>query len=178
MAEILTQVFQPESVRDQRRFCLYDDQVFIENERVMTMRDLGASPFPLSWLLLGHGDLELARGVGTLDWVPRHLDREVAQRRFRVPVLDDRAGGFNGYSFGSAGELERDVSLEVLAALNTDRDFLRLSLVEGGRHPRHAQLERLFGLSVGGLLLGRVGDSRSPRRALIAPGERDDRQSE
>ena len=28
MAEILTQVFQPESVRDQRRFCLYDDQVF------------------------------------------------------------------------------------------------------------------------------------------------------
>jgi len=114
----------------------------IGNKLVMPVREVGESLFRLPWLLLSHGDFELVRGVGTLGRVPRHLDREVAQRgvgrslerdfRRRVPVLDDRAGGFNGHSFGSVGEIERDVPLEVFAALDTDRDFFRLSLMESG----------------------------------------------
>ena len=46
-------------------------------------------------------------------------------------MLDDRAGGFNGHSFGPVGEHESDVSLKVLAALDGDRNFFRLSLMEG-----------------------------------------------
>ena len=105
--------------------------------------------FRLPWLLLSHGDFELVRGVGTLGRVPRHLDREVAQRgvgrslerdfRRRVPMLDDRAGGFNGHSFGSGGEIERDVPLEVFAALDTDLDFFRLSLSEEAAQQREAR---------------------------------------
>ena len=55
----------------------------LENEPVMTMRDLGSPPFPLSWLgyFLATVILRPVGGVGTFDWVPRHLDREVAQRR-------------------------------------------------------------------------------------------------
>ena len=108
---------------------------------VAPCREVGSAPYWRSWLLLSHGDFELAGGVGTLGRVSRHLDREVAQSgvcrgfernfRRRVAMLDDRAGGFNGHSFGPVGEHKRDVPLEVLAAFDADRNFFRLSLMEG-----------------------------------------------
>ena len=114
----------------------------IGNERVIPVREVGASPFPLSGYFLATVSLNSLVASEPLVGCPVTLTvkspNEASALAFRVtfaavsPCLMIGLADSMGHFFESVGERERDVPLEVLAALNTDRDFFRLSLVEGG----------------------------------------------
>lgn len=105
-------------------------------------------------LLLGNGELEVVRGVGTLRGVPHHFDHEVAdwcivgsfQREltFGFAVLDPTRRRFDGNALWQAFKFHRDILVERFVAANRNREGFRLTLFEGGRPERYTQGERVF----------------------------------
>ena len=130
---------------------------------------------------LPHRDLKAIGGIGSLRRGSRHLDGEVTQGgivpglerefRFRIPVLDGGGGRIEGHPGGQVGERERHILVEVLAALDADRNLGRVALLDGGgiegQVGGYAQMKRVVRLTIERFLCVRVGCPRSPRGAPI-----------
>src|SRR5712691_12475931 len=101
--------------------------------------------------LLGHLDGERTRRLGALLRYAGHLDLVLAQWRivgglqrdaqFLVTGLDLRVARHHLQPVAGRRDLQRDVLLEFLAAIDGDRDLLFLALLKRRRAARQGELE-------------------------------------